>query len=118
MPRLFNVQVPDEKRVLIGLTYIPGIGLSRARLICEKLEVDQKTTYMKELTKAQLSFIVSYIRKHYKIGPKVISDQITRIRELVKISSYRGLRHFKGLPLRGQRTKTNAKTSRKIRRKI
>ena len=117
MPRLLNVQVPDEKRVIIGLTYIKGIGLSRSKLICKNLEIDTNN-YMKELTKNQLSNIISYIRKHYKTGQKIDSDRISNIRKLIKISSYKGLRHFKGLPLRGQRTKTNAKTSRKVNRKI
>jgi len=117
MPRLLNVQIPDEKRVLIGLTYITGIGLSRSKLICSNLAINENE-YMKHLTKNQLSSITSYIRKHYKTGPKIYSDQLTNIRNLINISSYKGLRHFKGLPVRGQRTKTNAKTSRKLRRKI
>jgi|TARA_B110001450_G_C17628087_1_gene484057 small subunit ribosomal protein S13 len=117
MPRLLNVQIPDEKRVLVGLTYIPGIGLSRSKLICSKLSINEGE-YMKQLTKNQLSSITSYIRKYYKTGPKVYSDQLINIRRLINISSYKGLRHFKGLPVRGQRTKTNAQTSRKLRRKI
>jgi small subunit ribosomal protein S13 len=117
MPRLFNIQIPDEKRVLIGLTYIKGIGLSRSKLICNELNISERD-YMKELTKTQLSSIVSYIRKYYKTGQKINSDRIDNIRRLIKISSYKGLRHFKGLPVRGQRTKTNSKTSRRIRVKI
>ena len=117
MPRLFNIQIPDEKRVIIGLTYIKGIGISRSRSICAQLDIDTKTTYMKDLTKNQLAFLISYIQKYFKIGQKVKSDQITNIKQLIKISSYRGLRHFKGLPLRGQRTKTNSKNARKNRLK-
>ena len=117
MPRLLNVQIPDTKRVLIGLTYIPGIGLSRSKLICLNLNINGDN-YMKQLTKNQLSIITSYIRKHYKTGSKIYSDQNNNIRRLINISSYKGLRHFKGLPVRGQRTKTNAQTSRKLRRKI
>jgi len=117
MPRILNVQVPDEKRVVIGLTYIKGIGLSRSKLICKELNIGQDE-YMKQLTKNQLSSIVSYIRKFYKTGQKIDSDRVANIRKLIKISSYKGLRHFKGLPVRGQRTKTNAKTSRRVNRKI
>ena len=117
MPRVLNVQIPDEKRVLIGLTYIKGIGLSRSKLICNELDISENT-YMKQLTKNQLANIISYIRKYYKTGQKVDSDRIANIRKLIKISSYKGLRHFKGLPVRGQRTKTNAKTSRRVNRKF
>ena len=62
--------------------------------------------------------MLSHIRKHYKTGQKIDSDRVSNIRKLIKISSYKGLRHFKGLPVRGQRTKTNAKTSRRVNRKI
>jgi small subunit ribosomal protein S13 len=117
MPRVLNIQIPDTKRVVIGLTYIPGIGLSRSKLICLSLSINEND-YMKQLTKNQLSIITAYIRKHYKTGPKIYSDQLNNIRKLVSISSFKGLRHFKGLPVRGQRTKTNAQTSRKMRRKI
>lgn len=117
MPRLFNVQIPDQKRVLIGLTYIKGIGLSRSKLICNELGISE-IEYMKGLSKSQLASIVSYIRKHYKTGQKINSDKTDNIRRLIKISSYKGLRHFKGLPVRGQRTKTNARTSRRTRTKV
>ena len=117
MPRLFNIQKPDKKRVLIGLTYIKGIGLSRSKLICENFHINHKV-YMKDLTKVQLSSITNYIRTNYKTGQKIESDMVKNIRLLIKISSYKGIRHFKGLPLRGQRTKTNSRTSRKISRKI
>ena len=112
MPRILNVQVPDEKRVLIGLTYIKGVGLSRSKLICNELSINVNE-YMKNLTKNQIANVVAYIRKHYKTGQKIDSDRISNIRKLMKISSYRGLRHFKGLPVRGQRTKTNAKTQKR-----
>jgi small subunit ribosomal protein S13 len=117
MPRILNVQIPDKKRVVIGLSYIKGIGRSRSNLICNRLNIDE-STYMSELSKTQISNITNYIQKHYKTGPKIDNDRILNIRALIKISSYRGLRHFKGLPVRGQRTKTNAKTVRKIDRKL
>jgi small subunit ribosomal protein S13 len=117
MPRLLNVQISDKKRVVIGLTYIPGIGLSRAKFICKEFGISD-LTYMSDLTKNQVSKLSSFIRQYYKIGPKIHFDTLNNIRDLIKISSYRGLRHFKGLPLRGQRTKTNSRTSRRIRRKL
>ena len=85
--------------------------------LCKELNI-RSDEYMKQLTKNQLTSIVSYIRKYYKTGQKIDSDRIANIRKLIKISSYKGLRHFKGLPVRGQRTKTNAKTSRRVNRKI
>ena len=117
MPRILNVQIPDEKRVLIGLTYIKGIGLSRSKLICKALNISNNE-YMQQLTKSQLASIVAYVRKHYKIGQKIDTDRIANVRKLIKISSFKGLRHFKGLPVRGQRTKTNSRTSRRSIRKI
>lgn len=117
MPRILNVQVPDNKRVEIGLTYIKGIGKSRATSICKNLNIET-FVHMSELTKNQLGNITSYIQKHYKVGSKIDTDRIANIRRLIKISSYRGIRHFKGLPVRGQRTKTNAKTVRRVNRKF
>ena len=117
MPRILNVHIPDNKRVVIGLSYIAGIGKSRATLICNVLKIDL-LSYMSKLTKNQISQITTYIQKNYKTGPKIMSDRLQNIRRLIQISCYRGLRHFKGLPVRGQRTKTNAKTSRKLRSKF
>jgi small subunit ribosomal protein S13 len=117
MPRILNVQIPDEKRVVVGLTYIKGIGLSRSKLICLKFHIENDT-YMKDLTKNQLTVISTYIRNSYKIEQKINADVTQNIKRLIKISSYKGLRHFKGLPVRGQRTKTNSRTSRRFIRKI
>jgi small subunit ribosomal protein S13 len=117
MPRVLNTQIPDNKRVVISLTYIKGIGKSRSKRICSKLGISENT-YINELTKNQLSNIVSFVQKTFKTGSKVENIQISNIRNLIKISSYRGLRHFKRLPVRGQRTKTNAQTVRRINKKI
>jgi small subunit ribosomal protein S13 len=73
---------------------------------------------MKDLTKNQLTVISTYIRNSYKIEQKINADTTQNIKRLIKISSYKGLRHFKGLPVRGQRTKTNSRTSRRFIRKI
>jgi small subunit ribosomal protein S13 len=117
MPRILNVQIPDNKRLVIGLTLIKGIGESRSKSICKALSINE-LTYMSELSKNQINNLKAYIQKHYKIGSKIDSERIQNIRNLIKISSYRGLRHFQGLPVRGQRTKTNAKTVRRVDRKI
>ena len=115
MPRILNTHIPDNKRVPIALTYIKGIGKSRAKLICSKLNIEE-TVYINTLTKNQLNNIVSLIQKHFKTGSKIDNLRITNIRKLIKLSTYRGLRHFKGLSVRGQRTKTNARTVRKTNR--
>jgi small subunit ribosomal protein S13 len=117
MPRILNVQVPDHKRLEIGLTYIKGIGKARAIKICSFLGLN-KNMKISELSRNQLSNIITHVQKKYKVGAKIDTDRIQRIRDLIKISSYRGLRHFKGLPVNGQRTSTNAKTVRRVNRKI
>ena len=117
MPRILNVQVPDNKRIAIGLSYIKGIGKARAKTICEKLNLSEQLKIF-DLTKNQIASITNYIKKHYKIGAKIDNDHINRIRTLIRLSTYRGLRHFKGLPVRGQRTRTNSKTVRRVNRKF
>jgi small subunit ribosomal protein S13 len=116
MPRILTFQVPDKKRVPIALMSIKGIGKSIASSICKNLSI-KENLYMKDLTKSQLKKITIYIKKHLIIGQKLDSLIVSNIRTLVKISSYRGFRHIKGLPVNGQRTKTNSKTARKLNRK-
>lgn len=116
MPRILNINLPKNKTILIGLTYIKGIGLSRAKLICSNLNISENKK-LKELTKEEIKDITYFIDTTYLIGNKMIKNKITNIKNLIKISSYRGFRHVKGLPLRGQRTHTNSKTSRKFKNK-
>ena len=107
------MHIPDKKRVVIGLTRIYGIGLHRARLICQKLEIDESTR-VHELTDSQLSSIFQYIEENFCVESDLRREKSIIIKQLIEIfrsqrfpSSYR-------LPLRGQRTHTNAKTQRKL----
>jgi len=112
MPRILNVNLPKDKPTLVGLTYLKGIGLSRSKIICSKLNIDCKVK-LGSLSPDNIKAITDFIDIYYIIGNKLARNKLTNIKNLIKISSYRGFRHVKGLPLRGQRTHTNAKTSRK-----
>jgi len=116
MPRILNVNLPKDKPTLIGLTYLKGIGFSRSKIICAKLNIDYETK-LGDLSPDDIKAITDFIDISYIIGNKLTRDKTTNIKNLIKISSYRGFRHVKGLPLRGQRTHTNAKTSRKTKTK-
>jgi len=107
--RIVGVDIPDNKHIEIALTYIYGIGRSSARKICEKAGVpfDRKT---KELTEEQLVKIRDIIEDEYKIEGALRSEVTMNIKRLMDIGAYRGLRHRMGLPVRGQRTHTNART--------
>lgn len=109
MARLFGVNIPDEKKVKISLTYIFGIGRKRAMDILEATKIDpEKRT--KDLTEEELAKIRSYIEANYKVEGALrqeIKDNINRLKE---IRCYRGIRHIIGLPVRGQRTRRNART--------
>lgn len=115
MARISGVDIPDNKRGLISLTYIFGIGRTSARKILEKAGVDpnKKTG---EWDDAESKAIRDIILEEYKVEGQLKSEVQTNIKRLMDIGCYRGLRHRKGLPLRGQRTRTNART-RKGRRK-
>jgi small subunit ribosomal protein S13 len=108
--RIAGVNIPDNKRAEISLRYLYGIGPTRATLICEKLGIP-KSTRMKDLTEDQLNAI----RKEIEAAGYVIEGDLRReislnIKRLMDMACYRGLRHRKGLPVRGQRTRTNART--------
>lgn len=110
MARIAGVNVPDNKRVPIALTYVHGIGRTTAKSICEKAGIDQ-TRRMKELTEDELNSI----RKEIENGGFLIEGDLRReismnIKRLMDMRCYRGLRHRSGLPVRGQRTQTNART--------
>jgi small subunit ribosomal protein S13 len=117
MPRILNVNLPKNKATSIGLTYIKGIGLTRAKIICSKLNISE-TTKLGDLSKESIKAITYFIDNNYTIGTKLVRKKVNNIKRLIKISSYRGFRHVKGLPCRGQRTHTNAKTSRKFKIKL
>lgn len=115
MARVAGTNIPNEKRVEIGLTYIGGIGLTRSHQILEALKINPDTR-VKDLTEDELARIREFIDKNYQVEAdlsRLVSLNIKRLRE---IGAYRGLRHKAGLPVRGQRTKTNARTKRGKRR--
>lgn len=115
MARLAGVDLPREKRMEIALTYIYGIGRSAARTILDKTEVPRETK-VQDWTDDQAAAIREYITANYKVEGDLRSMQQMDIKRLMDIGSYRGIRHRNGLPVRGQKTKNNART-RKGRRK-
>jgi small subunit ribosomal protein S13 len=117
MARIAGVDLPKDKRVEIALTYIYGIGRPSSNGILEKANID-KNTKVNKLTEAELVRIREIIEQEYKVEGDLRRDVATNIKRLMDIGSYRGLRHRKSLPLRGQRTHTNARTRKGPRRAI
>ncbi len=109
MPRIAGVDLPLNKRVVIALTYIYGIGHSRAIDIIKATGIDPDKR-VKDLTLEEEGKLREYIEKNYKVEGDLRRIIAQNIKRLKSIKSYRGLRHEKGLPVRGQRTKTNART--------
>ncbi|MBF0291329.1 MAG: 30S ribosomal protein S13 [Nitrospinae bacterium] len=109
MARIAGIDIPKEKRVEIALTYIYGIGLSTARKILKDANVNADTR-VKELTESDVNNLRSIIEKQYQVEGDLRRELQMNIKRLMEIGSYRGLRHRKGLPARGQRTRTNART--------
>ena len=109
MARVAGADIPDAKRVEIALTYIYGIGRTRSVKILTETKID-KNIRVKDLTDDQLVAIRDYIEGNYKVEGDLRRDVAADIRRKVEIGSYEGIRHRKGLPVRGQRTKTNART--------
>ena len=117
MARIAGVDLPREKRVDIALTYIFGIGRHSAAAIVEKTGVDP-TTRVKDLSTDDVAKIRSLISTDYKVEGSVRAETSMNIKRLMDIGCYRGLRHRRGLPVRGQRTHTNARTRRGRRRSV
>ncbi|HCU37461.1 MAG TPA: 30S ribosomal protein S13 [Armatimonadetes bacterium] len=115
MPRIAGVDLPRDKRLEIALTYIYGIGRSTARDICEKSGVSGDTR-MRDITEEEVAKLRDVIERDYTIEGDKRREVQSNIQRLVEIGTYRGMRHRRGLPARGQRTRTNART-RKGRRK-
>ena len=109
MARIEGVDLPRSKRVEVGLTYIYGIGQTRAKEIITETDVNPDTR-VKDLTEKDVSAIREYINKNYQVEGDLRRDVQMNIKRLVEIGCYRGLRHKRGLPVHGQRTKTNART--------
>ncbi|MDI6601297.1 MAG: 30S ribosomal protein S13 [Thermoanaerobacteraceae bacterium] len=109
MARIAGVDLPREKRAEIGLTYIFGVGRSRAKQILEKAGVSPDTK-IKDLTDEEVNRLRDIIEKEYKVEGELRREVAQNIKRLVDIGCYRGIRHRRGLPVRGQRTRTNART--------
>ena len=109
MARIAGVNIPTQKRVLIGLTYIFGIGRTRAQAICEKLAIPAERR-VSQLTDAEVLRIRELIDREYRVEGDLRRETAMNIKRLMDLGCYRGLRHRKGLPVRGQRTHTNART--------
>ncbi len=109
MARISGVDLPREKRVEIALTYLFGIGLTRSQEVLVATGINPDTR-VKALTEAEQTKLRDYIEKHFKIEGDLRSEIGQNIKRLMDIGSYRGLRHRKSLPVRGQRSKTNART--------
>jgi small subunit ribosomal protein S13 len=111
MARIAGIDIPREKRVEVALTYIFGIGLSRSQEILAKARVSPDTR-VKNLTEDEVARLREFIDRSYKVEGDLRREVDLNIKRLIEIGSYRGQRHRKGLPLRGQRTRTNARTRR------
>lgn len=109
MPRISGVDIPKEKRTEIALTYIYGISRSTSNKILSACGVNPDTR-AKDLTEEEVSRLAGYIQKECKVEGDLRRDLSGNLKRLLEISSYRGLRHRRNLPVRGQRTRTNART--------
>jgi small subunit ribosomal protein S13 len=117
MARIAGVDLPRDKRVEIGLTYIFGVGRTTAREILEKTGVDSALR-VRDLTDADVNRLRQAIEKDYRVEGALRTEVAMNIKRLMDIGSYRGIRHRRGLPVRGQRTHTNARTKKGPRRAI
>lgn len=111
MARISGVDIPREKQVLFSIQYIHGIGSSRSKKILEDLEIDP-TTKVKDLTEEEVSRIREKIDKEVLVEGELRKEVSLNIKRLIEIGSRRGVRHKRSLPVRGQRTRTNARTKR------
>ena len=117
MPRILGVDLPREKRVEIGLTYIYGIGATRAKKICAETGVNPDTR-VRDLTEEEVVKLRHNIDANYTVEGDLRRETAQNIKRLMEIGCYRGQRHRRGLPVRGQRSKTNARTRKGPKRTI
>jgi len=109
MARISGVDLPRDKRLEVGLTYIYGIGLTRSHKICAETGVDMDTR-VRQLTDDEVSKIRRFIEANYEVEGDLRREVQQNIKRKIEIGSYQGIRHRRGLPVRGQRTHTNART--------
>lgn len=117
MARIAGVEIPNDKRVVVALTYVYGIGLSNAQKILKQCSIDENIR-VKQLTEEQLTNIRAEISKDYKVEGELRRETQLNIKRLMEIGCYRGIRHRKGLPVHGQSTKQNARTKRERRQTV
>lgn len=109
MARISGINLPAQKRVVVGLTYIYGIGPTTAQKICSETGIDADTK-IRDLTESEVTQLRSHIDQNVTVEGDLRRERSQNIKRLMEIVSYRGLRHRRGLPVRGQRTSTNART--------
>jgi len=117
MPRLIGVDIPHEKRIVISLQYVYGIGIYTAQKVLKAVGIDENVR-AKDLTEEELKRLATEIEAHYAVEGSLRRQVSSNIQRLKDINSYRGSRHKKGLPVRGQRTKTNSRTRKGPRRTV
>ena len=117
MPRILGVDIPREKRTEIALTYLYGVGKTLSKKILNEVKIDPNKR-AKDLTEKEVSAITEVIQKNFKVEGDLRRDIQQNIKRLMDIRCYRGSRHLKGLPVRGQRTHTNARTRKGPRKTI
>ncbi len=109
MARVVGVEIPNNKKVWVGLTYIYGIGKSRSFEILQNTGIDPDKR-VKDLTEEEIGKINKFIQEHYKVEGELRTEVQRNIKRLIDIGCYRGVRHKLGLPVRGQKTRSNART--------
>jgi small subunit ribosomal protein S13 len=117
MARIAGVDIPREKRVVVSLTYIYGIGRNTSEQILDGVNIDHSTR-VKDLDENQLTRLREYIDRNLVVEGDLRREVNMNIKRLIEIGSYRGVRHRKSLPARGQRTRTNARTRRGVRKTV
>lgn len=117
MARIAGVDLPRDKRVAVGLTYIYGIGLSRSKRILQSTGVNPDTR-VRDLTESEIVRIREFIDRGFEVEGDLRREVAMNIKRLTEIGSYRGQRHRRNLPVRGQRTRTNARTKRGSRKTV
>ncbi|HOD60319.1 MAG TPA: 30S ribosomal protein S13 [Candidatus Syntrophosphaera sp.] len=109
MAHIAGIELPKNKRLFIGLTYIYGIGRSRAKEICKKANIDEMKK-VEDLTQEEEKLLRDIVQNEYVVEGALRTQVAMNIKRLMEIGCYRGIRHKRGLPVRGQRTHTNART--------